>query len=89
MLEDLRNKITEQERASSQQHDNHENNTQDGDYTNLKRLPWILNISPKIKRDFKKIRKALPSRRGKICSEFSAKRTSQNYYQIVNQEYTS
>ena len=68
---------------------NHENNTQNRDYTNLKRLPWILNISPKIKREFKKIGKALPSRRGKICSEFSAKRISQNYYQIVNQEYTS
>ena len=141
MLEDLRNKIIEQERASSQQHDkkikanknnigayyisnqhhsltltpskvyskvsftehsffprkkflidifvrngykkkllknlvvecnnkknnkyNHENNTQTRDYTNLKRLPWILNISPKIKREFKKIGKALPSRRGK------------------------
>ena len=36
---------------------NHKNNTQNWDYTNLKKLPWILNIGPKIKREFKKIGK--------------------------------
>ena len=84
----LKNLVVECNNKKNNKH-NHENNTQTRDYTNLKRLPWILNISPKIKREFKKIGKALPSRRGKICSEFSAKRISQNYYQIVNQEYTS
>ena len=28
---------------------NHENNTENQDYQNLKKLPWIPNISPKIK----------------------------------------
>ena len=36
---------------------NHENNTENRDHGNLKKLPWIPNISPKIKRDFKKIGK--------------------------------
>ena len=36
---------------------NHENNTQNRDYTNLKKLPWIPNISPNIRREFKKIGK--------------------------------
>ena len=36
---------------------NHENNTESRDYKNLKKLPWIPNISPKIKREFKKIGK--------------------------------
>ena len=36
---------------------NHENNTENREYKNLKKLPWIPNISPKIKREFKKIGK--------------------------------
>ena len=42
---------------------NHENNTESRDYKNLKKLPWIPNIGPKIKREFKKIGKIFPSRR--------------------------
>ena len=34
---------------------NHEINTENRNYKNLKKLPWISNISPKIKREFKKI----------------------------------
>ena len=30
---------------------NHENNTENRDYKNLKKLPWIPNISPEIKRE--------------------------------------
>ena len=36
---------------------NHKNNKQNRDYTNLKKLPWIRNISPKIKHELKKIPK--------------------------------
>ena len=36
---------------------NHENSTENRDQKNLKKLPWIPNISPKIKREFKKIGK--------------------------------
>ena len=36
---------------------NHKNNTENRDYKYLKKLPWIPNISPKIKREFKKIGK--------------------------------
>ena len=36
---------------------NHENNHENQDYTNLNELPWIPNISPKIKREFQKIGK--------------------------------
>ena len=36
---------------------NQENNTENRDSKNLKKLPWIPNISPKIKHKFKKIRK--------------------------------
>ena len=67
----------------------HENNTQNRDYTNLKKLPWIPNISPKIKREYKKIGKYIASTSGKIYSKFTVKRISQEYQQIVNQEYTS
>ena len=44
---------------------NHENNTQNRDYTNLKKLPWIPNVSPKIKREFKKIGKDIAFMLGK------------------------
>ena len=36
---------------------NNENNTENRDYKNLNKLPWIPNISPKIKRESKKIGK--------------------------------
>ena len=36
---------------------NNENNTENLDYKNLNKLPWIPNISPKIKRESKKIGK--------------------------------
>ena len=45
--------------------DNHENNTENRDSKNLKKLPWIPNISPKIKRDFKKIGKDIAFTSGK------------------------
>ena len=44
---------------------NHENNTQNRDYTNLNKLPWIPNISLKIKREFKKIGKDIAFTSGK------------------------
>ena len=44
---------------------NHENNTENRDYKNLKKLPWIPNISPKIKREFKKIGKDIAFTSGK------------------------
>ena len=43
----------------------HKNNTEDRDYSNLKKLPWIPNISPKIKRKFKKIGKDIAFTSGK------------------------
>ena len=36
---------------------NHENNTENRNYANLKKLPWIPSISPKIKHEFKRIGK--------------------------------
>ena len=36
---------------------NNKNNTENRDYKNLNKLPWIPNISPKIKRESKKIGK--------------------------------
>ena len=44
---------------------NHENNTQNRDYINLNKLPWILNISPKMKSEFKKIGKDIVFTSGK------------------------
>ena len=44
---------------------NHENNTESRDYKNLKKLPWIPNISPKMKREFKKLRKDIAFTLGK------------------------
>ena len=48
---------------------NHENSTQNRDYTNLKKLPWIPNISPKIKREFKKIGKDIAFMLGKSLQQ--------------------
>ena len=36
---------------------NHERSTENRDYENLKKLPWISNIGPKIKREFSKTEK--------------------------------
>ena len=44
---------------------NHENNTQNRDYINLNKLPWIPNISPKMKSEFKKIGKDIVFTSGK------------------------
>ena len=53
---------------------NRKNNTENRDYSNLKKLPWIPNINPKIKREFKKI--------GKDVAFTSAK----NLQQILSQK---
>ena len=68
---------------------NHENNTENREYKNLKKLPWIPNISPKIKHEFKKIGKDIAFTSGKIFNKFSVKKANLNYYKIVNQEYIS
>ena len=57
---------------------NHENNNENQDYTNLKKLPWIPNISPKIKREFQKIGKDIAFTSGKnlqqiLCQKNKAK----------------
>ena len=57
---------------------NHENKTQNEDYTNLKKLPWIPNISPKIKLAFKKIGKDIAFTSGRnlqqiICQKIKPK----------------
>ena len=44
---------------------NHENNTANRGYKNLKMLPWIPNISPKIKREFKKMGRDIAFTSGK------------------------
>ena len=44
---------------------NYENNTENRDYSNLKKLPWIPSISLKIKREFKKIGKDIAFTSGK------------------------
>ena len=50
---------------NNKKNNNHENNTENRDYKNLKKLPWIPNISPKIKREFKKIGKDIAFTSGK------------------------
>ena len=57
---------------------NHENNTENRDYKNLKKLPWILNVSPKIKCEFKKIGKDIIFTSGKnlqqiLCQKIKSK----------------
>ena len=42
-----------------------ENNTENREYSNLKKLPWIPNISPKLKHEFKKIGKDIAFTSGK------------------------
>ena len=53
---------------------NHENNTENRDSRNLKKLPWILNVSPKIKREFKKRGKDIALTLEKIYNKFSVKK---------------
>ena len=57
-------------------------NNKKNNKNNHKKLSWIPNISPKIKREFKKIGKD-------IAVNSLSKKTNPNYYQIVNQEYIS
>ena len=52
----LKNLVTEYKNKKNNKN-NHENNIENRDYTNLKKLLWIPTISPKIKREFKKIGK--------------------------------
>ena len=66
---------------------NHENNTENRDYKNLEKLPWIPNISAKIKREFKKIGKDIAFTLGKNLQQILCQNTNQKYYQMVNQEY--
>ena len=53
---------------------NHENNTENREYKNLKKLPWIPNISPKIKREFKKIGKDITFTSGKNLQQILCQR---------------
>ena len=60
---------------------NHENNTENQDYQNLKKLPRIPNISPKIKWEFKKIGKDIGLTLGKnlrqiLCQKKQAQTTT-------------
>ena len=68
---------------------NHEYNTEHRDYTGLKKLPQIPNISPKIKRKFKKIGKDIAFTSEKNLRQILCQKNKQNYYQIVNQQYIS
>ena len=52
---------------------NRENNTQNRDYTDLKKLPWIPNISPYRKREFKKIEKDIAFTSGKNLQQILSK----------------
>ena len=54
---------------------NDENNAQNRDYTNLKKLPWIPNINPKIKREFKKIGKDIAFTPGKNLQQTLCRKT--------------
>ena len=60
----LKNLVTEYNNKKNNK-SNHENNTENRDYANLKKLPWIPNISPKLKCEFKKIGKDIAFTSGK------------------------
>ena len=66
---------------------NHENNTENQDYKNLETLLWIPNISPKIKREFKKIGKDVAFTSAKNLQQILCQKNKPKLYQIVNQEY--
>ena len=40
-------------------------NSDSSNYTNSKKMPWLLNIGPKIRKEFKKINKDITSTSGK------------------------
>ena len=58
---------------------NHENKTENRNYKNLKKLPWIPNISPKIKREFKKIGKDIAFTSGKNLQQILCQINKPNY----------
>ena len=60
----LKNLVTEYNNKKNNK-SNHENNTENRDYANLKKLPWIPNISPKLKYEFKKMGKDISFTSGK------------------------
>ena len=45
--------------------DKKKNNNNSSNYTNSKKIPWLLNIGPKIRKEFKKINKDITSTSGK------------------------
>ena len=57
---------------------NHENNTENRAYKNLKKLPWIPNISPKVKRELKKIRKDIAFTSGKNLQQILCQKNKPN-----------
>ena len=70
----LKNLVTEY--SNKNNISNHENNSRNRDYANLKKLLSIPNNFPKAKRELKKMGKILPSFRGKIYNKFFVKRIS-------------
>ena len=68
---------------------NHENNTENRDYKTLKQLPWIPNISPKTKREFKKIGKDITFTSGKKLQQILCQKNKPKLLQLVNQKYIS
>ena len=70
LFKNLSNRIQQQKKVIEYNYrkntrSNHENNTENRDYKNLKKLPWIPDVSPKIKREFKKIGKHIACTPGK------------------------
>ena len=57
---------------------NHENNTENRDYKNLKKLPWIPNINPKRKSEFKKIGKDVAFTSGKNLQQILCQKNKPN-----------
>ena len=66
---------------------NHKNSTENRDYKNLKKLPWIPNISPK-KKQFKKKRKDIVFTSGKNLQQILCQKKKKKT-KLVNQEYIS
>ena len=56
--------------------------------TNRKKIPWISNIGPKIRKEFKKVLKTLLSHLARIY-KISYVKTNRNYHLIVILECTS
>ena len=57
---------------------NHKNSTENQDYKNLKKLPWIPNISPKKKNVSSRKKGKILSSQEKIYNKFSVKKTNPN-----------